>query len=319
MRARSTVRWTFGGARQQAGTLMLLAQCPVEDCPVGGCLRRFPPSTSNRSLRCGTNVRLTFVNPRLQPVNQPLPRSARRNRSDLPLCRLIQVGTSPKLTFVNRPKSLYTGRTSHRPQKMSRTASHSPWKTALAMWIRSCSHQPERPVLGHFPKGKSCPNRVNQPLPESARNNPSDFPLLGLFQLRIRPQLPKRELAQFPVHGYDISSSPSPPISDPRSQKPTSKTTNRQLLLQVAGDLDRGYTGAVYGGRGVSRPRPDSRLRRAFPPSRTVRWTKCHSKSWLCPTRSDFSDDTLSTSKAETVQSPWKEPRGVRVLAASVL
>ena len=67
------------GVRQQAGTLMPLAPCPFEGCPVGGCIPTIPASTSIRSLRC-------------------------------------------------------------------------------------CSHQPERPVLGHFPKGKSCPNRVNQPL-----------------------------------------------------------------------------------------------------------------------------------------------------------
>ena len=223
MGAQSTVRRSPSGAMRQTGTLM--PPCPVDGCPVGGCIPTIPAFASHRSLRCGRNAQLTFVNHHARPVNRPLPRSARRNRSHLPLRRLIQVGTSPRLTYVNRRKSLYTGRTSHRPQKMLRTASHSPWKTAPAMWLRYSCHRPERPVLGHFPKGKSCPNRVNQPLPRSARNNCSDPPLFRRFQVQNVPRLPKRELTQFPVHGYDISWCPSPSISGPRSQKPTNDTS----------------------------------------------------------------------------------------------
>jgi len=85
--------------------------------------------------------------------------------------------------------------------------------------LRCSCHQLGHPILVHFPKGKSCPKRVNLPLPESARNNPCDFPLLGLFQLRISPRLPFWELTHIPVHGYDVTSGPSPPISGPPGGK----------------------------------------------------------------------------------------------------
>ncbi len=80
MGAQSTVRRSPSGARQQAGRLLPLAPCPVEGCPVGGCLPTIPPSTSNRSLRCGRSAPLTLATLRRQPANRPLPRIA---RSDL--------------------------------------------------------------------------------------------------------------------------------------------------------------------------------------------------------------------------------------------
>ena len=131
-------------------------------------------------------------------------------------CSLRCSGNS-RLTFVNL-----------RPQPVSR------WKTA-AVWLGCICHRPEFPILGHFPKGKSCPNRVNQPLPEIARNNPRNFPPFRPFQRRIRPRLPKRELAHFPVHGYDISSSPSPPISGSRPRRQTDDPFGtRTRLLPIA-------------------------------------------------------------------------------------
>ena len=95
----STVRRSPSGARQQAGTLMSLAPCPVEDCPVGGCIPTIPTSTSHCSLRCSRNARLNFVNLRIQPVNQPLPRIASNNGPSLPLFQLFQVQNSPRLPF----------------------------------------------------------------------------------------------------------------------------------------------------------------------------------------------------------------------------
>ena len=112
--AQSTVRRSPSRARQQAGTLMSLAPCPVEGCPVEDRVPGIPASTSKCSLR-----------------------------------------------FSNQP---------------------------------------------HFPFGNFHPNRVNPPLPQSARNNGSGFPLFRLFQVQISPRLPFWELTPIPVHGYDISS-----------------------------------------------------------------------------------------------------------------
>ena len=99
MRARSTVRWTFGGARGQIRTLISLAPCPVEDCPVGGCLRRFPPSTFNRSLRFSYQPHFPFGNFHPNRVNRSLPQSARNNGADFPFSHLFQVQNSPRLPF----------------------------------------------------------------------------------------------------------------------------------------------------------------------------------------------------------------------------
>ncbi len=194
----STVRRPPSGARQKAGTLMLLASCPVEDCPVGGCLRRIPPSTSNRSLRCGTDVRLTIVNPRLQPVNRPLPRSARRNCSDLPLSRLIQVGAGSPIDVSQSTQIPVHG------YDIALAFEDVPDRLPRGSDLAATG--PERPVLGHFPKGNSRLQPVNQTLPRSTRNYGCYLPLFRLFQVQNSPRLPSWELTLILVHGYDTTS-----------------------------------------------------------------------------------------------------------------
>ncbi len=226
----STVRRSPSGARQQAGTLMPLVPSPVEDCPVGGCLRRFPPPTFNRSLRCGTDVRLTFVNPRLQPVNQHLPRSARRNRSDLPHSRLIQVGTCPPIDFSQSTQIPVHGYDitlafEDAPDRLTR--SHG--RQLLPRGSDLAATGPERPVLGHFPKGNSRTQPVNQPLPQSARNNGPDFPFPHLFQVQNSPRLPFWELTLILVHGYDVTSGHSQSRVPVRGARPRAPLTDHDI------------------------------------------------------------------------------------------
>ena len=313
MGAPSTVRRSPSGAREQAGPLVPPAPCTAEGRPVGGCIPTIPSSTSNCSLRCGRNARLTFVNLRLQPVNQPLPRSARRNRSDLPLRRLIQVGTNPPIDLSQSTQILVHGYDISAASEDALDRLPQPRGGPLLLCGSDIAATgPERPVLGHFPKGKFPSQPVNPPLPRSARNNGPDLPLFRLFHVQNAPRLPKRELSQILVHGYDVSSSPSPPFSGPHPRKQTndpSGTTTRLLPSRATGGPGRGCAWAVRGGRGASGPRLDSRLRRTFLPSRTPRLTKCNSQSRDCHIRLDFSDCTSAISKRETVQSPWKEPR----------
>ena len=95
----STVRRSPSGARQQAGTLMSLAQCPVDGSPVGGCTPPIPSSTSNRSLRFSNQPHFPFGNFHPNRVNRSLPQSARNNGADFPFSHLFQVQNSPRLPF----------------------------------------------------------------------------------------------------------------------------------------------------------------------------------------------------------------------------
>ena len=390
----STVRRPPSGARQQAGTLMSLAPCPVEDCPVGGCIRRFPPSTSHCLLRCGNQPHFPFGNYPLIFRASSFCKSARRTAPTSLSSRLFQVAQRPRFLFLELkpiPVHGYDSRSRPFPPMSTRgrtcASSHmrhavqphgSPHSTAVIRAVTArcgltyvrrpdrrevCSMRGESgqnrlrmPGEGtlecagaglfsvadlvpecrlprlftvpfeqafapapRFPTsllGTLTPHPVNRPLPQSARNNGPDFPFSHLFQVQNSPRLPFWELAPIPVHGYDISSSSSPPISGPHPRRQTndpSGTTTRPLPLRPTSAADRGCARAVSGGRGGSAQHPDYRLRRTFPLFRPRRVTKCCFQSWRCPTRSDFSDDTLSTSKAEAVQSPWEEPRSQSV------
>ena len=106
---------------------------------------------------------LPFVNFRPQTLNHPLPRSARNHGCAPPHSLLFQVGTRPQLTFVNRRKSLYTGKTSKPASDAAqvglRRELDGPGKLLAAMWL-------PRPAP-RLPLGALAPNPWNQPLREA--------------------------------------------------------------------------------------------------------------------------------------------------------
>lgn len=148
------IRRTIGRDRDRS----LLAPCPVEVCPTGGCapsIPAFPGQLLTSWLldadRPGGRPHLQPPEPRLSPkCSQTLPGPP----SFHPRCTFK---TAPELPPGRRCQSLYTGMTARRPPKRSRMVSRRPWDAEQPAVRRSLSgaRQPAGPLARHPVEG--CP------------------------------------------------------------------------------------------------------------------------------------------------------------------
>ena len=188
---------------------------------------------------------LPFVNFRPQTLNHPLPRSARNHGCAPPHSLLFQVGTRPQLTFVNRRKSLYTGKTSKPASDAAqvglRRELDGPGKLLAAMWL-------PRPAP-RLPLGALAPNPWNQPLREALCSSP-DVPAPNCLLRCIRLPGPPgnsdahdQDAACSPapssVHGHDTANAPAlpmPPMEDIHDRlaacQPSPRSRRRRVPTQ---------------------------------------------------------------------------------------
>ena len=97
MEPQSTVRRTFSRPREQAGTRMPPARCPVGGRPVGRCTSSIPVSASSCSLRCSSQPHFPFGNYSLIFRTSAFHQSARNTGLDFP--RFPPVSASNALRF----------------------------------------------------------------------------------------------------------------------------------------------------------------------------------------------------------------------------